>query len=616
MRDFGSPLDQISNKLTSAEAAARVVKPGHSVFIGTACATPISLVEALERRSPAPPDVELFYFLTSGLEPLWVDRASAYRHRCFFVGSDERAMVHRGQAEYVPISLTQIPHLTENGRIRTDVAFVQVSPPDAHGFVSLGISVDIGLSVLRNAKAIIAEINPCMPRTLGDTFLHVDRIDWFVRVERPLIEYAHEPTDAVAERIARYVAEIIDDGATLHVDLGRIPNETLRHLRHRCDLGIHSNVITDPILDLIEQGVITGRKKTLHPGKIVASFCIGSRRLYDFLHDNPLFEFRPIEYVADPKVVAQNRKMASLTQALVIDLTGQVCADQFHGELYSGVSTQPDFHRGAALAPEGKPIVCLRSTTDDGKESRIRPSLLAGEGVTLARQDVHYVVTEFGIAYLFGKSMRERAIALIEIAHPDFRESLLEEAKRQALVPPAHGLVAARDYLVEEERSMTLKSGGTVMLRPARGGDVHAMQLMFHRMSSEDVYMRFFRRASALSYEEAQRLCNVDFEKDVAFVAVTGPRENEDIVGTGAYFLNPSTNLAEVAYMIVPEWQGSGVGSALQQRLKEFAVARGVRGFVAEVLQTNNAMLNLAKRLGKIEIRSEEGSYYVTSLFA
>ena len=616
MQALNGTLERISARTMSAAEAVEVVKPGYSVYVGTGCATPVSLVEALERRKPAPPDVELFYFLTSGLEPLWVDRTSAYLHRCFFVGSDERAMVHRGQAEYVPISLTQIPRLTENGRIRTDVALVQVSPPDAHGYVSLGISVDIGLSVLRHAKTIVAEINPRMPRTLGDTFVHVDRIARFVETDRPLIEYAHEPADAVAERIARYVAEIIEDGATVHVDLGRIPNETLKHLRHRRDLGIHSNVITDPVLDLIEQGVITGRHKTLYPGKVVASFCIGSRRLYDFLDDNPLFEFRPIEYVADPSVVAQNHNMASLTQAFVIDLTGQVCADQFHGEFYSGVSTQPEFHRGAALAPGGKPIVCLRSTTDDGKESRIRPSLLAGEGVTLARHDVHYVVTEFGIAYLFGKSVRERAIALIEIAHPDFREGLLEEAKRQALIPAAHTLVAARDYLVEEERHVSLKSGAQITLRPARGGDVHAMQLMFHRMSSEDVYMRFFRRVSSLSYEEAQRLCNVDFAKDVAFVAVAGPRENEEIVGTGAYFLNPTTNLAEVAYMIVPEWQGTGLGSALQDRLKEFAVAHGVRGFVAEVLQTNNAMLNLAKRLGKVDIRSEEGSYYVTARFA
>lgn len=617
MNEAALPIERIGTKLISAEAAVEVVKPGHRVFVGTGCATPTTLVEALERRPSVPPDVELFHFLTSGLEPLWAKQTSRYRHRCFFVGSDMRALVQRGQAEYVPISLSQIPHLTENGRIRADVAFVQTSLPDAHGFLSLGISVDIAMSVLRHAKRIIAEINPQMPRTHGDSFLHVDSIDYLVKVDKPLTEYAHEPADAVAERIARYVAEIIEDGATLHVDLGRIPNETLKHLRHRRDLGVHSNVITDPILDLIEQGVITGRCKSLHPGKVVTSFCIGSRKLYEYLNDNALFEFRPIEYVADPAVVAQNYKMASLTQALAIDLTGQVCADQFQGEFYSGVSTQLDFHRGAARSREGKPIVCLKSTTDDGAQSRIRPRLLEGEGVTLARPDVHYVVTEFGIAYLFGKSVRERAMALIEIAHPDFREDLLADAKRQALIPAAHRLAGRRGYLVEEERIVSLRGGRKTMLRPARGSDAPTMQVMFHRMSSEDVYTRFFHRVSALSYDEAQRLCNVDFESDVAFVAVVGPRENEEIVGTGGYFLNPSTNLAEMAYMIVPEWQGSGLGSALQQRLKEFAVDHGVRGFVAEILRDNRAMLNLAKRLGNVSMTTDEdGVCHATVLFA
>ena len=523
MRGFGSSLEQISNKLLPAEAAVEVVKPGHRVFVGTACAAPFTLVEALERRKPTPPDVELFHFLTSGLEPLWVERQSSYRHRCFFVGSDVRALVHSGQAEYVPISLTQIPHLTATGRIRTDVALVQVSTPDEHGFVSLGISVDIAMSVLRYAKTIVAEINPFMPRTLGDTFLHVDRIDRFVRVERPLAEYAHQPADTVTECIARYVAEIIEDGATLHVALGRIPNETLKHLHNRRDLGIHSNVITDPVLDLIEQGVITGRHKTLHPGKIVTSFCIGSRRLYEYLHDNPLFEFRPIEYVADPQVVAQNYKMASLTQALVIDLTGQVCADQFRGEFYGGVSTLPDFHRGAARAREGKPIVCLTSTTDDGKESRIRPALLAGEGVdagtrgcALCGDRVRYCLPVWQIregaslgpnraraSRLPRKSSRRGQAPVARACRP--------QAGRRPRLPRRGGAV------------VTLKSGSKVMIRPARGSDVQSMQVMFHRMSSEDVYMRFFRRVSALTYEEAQRLCNVDFEKDVAFVAVAVP---------------------------------------------------------------------------------------------
>ena len=615
MADSRRSLSRLETKLVSADEAVAIVKPGNHVYIGTACATPVSLVTALENRKPPPADVELFYFLTSGLQKLWAEAPSRYSHRCFFVGTDARALVRDGRAEYVPISLAHVPQLIANGRLQADVAFLQVSLPDDNGFVSLGISVDIGMAVVKHARAIVVEVNPSMPRTHGDTQLHVDKIAHAVLVNTPLTEYVHEPADDVAARIARYVSEIIDDGATLQVDLGRIPNETLKFLRHRRDLGIHSNVITESLVDLIEAGVVTGRRKTLHPGKIVTSFCMGTNRLYRLVDDNPLFEFHPIEYVADPANVARNDRMVSLTQAFAIDLTGQVCADQFHGEFYSGVSTQLDFHRGAAASVGGKPIVCLRSATDDGLESRIRPSLREGEGVTLGRSDIHYVVTEFGIAYLFGKSVRERAIALIAIAHPDFRDGLLAEAQALHLIPTAHRLGSRHEYLVEEERSATLKNGETVRLRPAGGGDVAAMQSLFHRMSSQDVYMRFFRKVSALSYDEAQRLCNVDFDHDVAFVAVKGSRENEEIIGIAGYFLNPSTNLAEIAFMVEPAHQKSGLGTAMQDRLSEFARARKVRGFVAEVLQVNEGMMGLARRLGEVEVHTEDDIHTVTCIF-
>jgi len=615
VRDSRRSLGLLDKKLVSADEAVAIVRPGNHVYVGTACATPLALVAALERRKPAPADVELFYFLTSGLARLWAQAPSKFAHRCFFVGTDARELVREGRAEYVPISLAHVPELIANGRLRADVALLQVSPPDDKGYVSLGISIDIGMAVAKHAKAIVVEVNPSMPFTHGDTQLHVDRIAHAVLVETPVTEYVHEPADDVAARIARYVSEIIDDGATLQVDLGRIPNETLKFLRHRRDLGIHSNVITEGLVDLIEAGVVTGRRKTLHPSKIVTSFCMGTERLYRLVDDNPLFEFHPIEYVADPAIVARNDRMVSLTQAFAIDLTGQVCADQFHGEFYSGVSTQIDFHRGAARSAGGKPIVCLRSTTDDGTESRIRPTLLAGEGVTLGRSDIHYVVTEYGIAYLFGKSVRERAIALIAIAHPDFRDGLLAEAQALRLIPSAHRLGSRHEYLVEEERNATLKSGEVVRLRPAGGNDVAAMQSLFHRMSSEDVYMRFFRKASALSYDEAQRLCNVDFDHDVAFVAVKGPRENEEIIGIAGYFLNPSTNLAEIAFMVEPAHQKSGLGSAMQERLGEFARARKVRGFVAEVLQVNEGMMGLARRLGAVEVHTEDGIHTVTCIF-
>ena len=609
-------LSAYADRIVTAAAAVELVKPGAHVFLGTGCATPLSLVAALEARRPSPPDVELFHFLTSALAEGGAAYETRFRHRAFFVGSDMSPLVRSGAAEYVPISLVQIPELIANGRIRADVAMVQVTPPDKHGWVSLGVSVDVVMAILRVAATIIAEVNPRMPRTHGDTLIPVERIARFVPVEREVTEYRHPPIDDIAEQVARYVAEIIEDGATLQIDLGRIPNEALKHLKRRRNLGIHSNVITEGVLDLIKTGVITGAQKTLHPGRVVASFCLGTRELYDFIHDNPLFEFRPIEYVADPAIVARNHAMVSLSQAFAIDLTGQVCADQFEGGFYGGVSTLPDFHRGAVRSPGGKSIICLRSTTDDGERSRIRFQLLPGEGVGLARYDVHYVVTEFGIAYLFGKSMQERSLALIEIAHPKFREQLLTQAREAHLVRSDQRVMSPRQYMVEEERIVDLADQRRVLIRPARADDAMELKDLFHALSAQDVYTRFFRRMTSLSYEDAQRLCNVDFDRDVAFVAVAGPRENEKIIGTGAYFLNPTTNYAEVAYMIAPAWQGCRVGGGLQKRLREFAQARRIKGFIAEILPSNQKMIRLARAAGDlIEQEDDEDGCKIKTTF-
>jgi RimJ/RimL family protein N-acetyltransferase len=307
--------------------------------------------------------------------------------------------------------------------------------------------------------------------------------------------------------------------------------------------------------------------------------------------------------------------MVSVTQAFAVDLTGQVCAAQFEGEFYGGVSTQQEFMQGAAQSEGGKPIVCLTSTTDDGA-SRIRPLLREGEGVTVARSNAHYVVTEYGIAYLFGRSIRERALALIEIAHPDFREGLLGEAKRLGYVRSDQAVRSASAYPVEEERLIALRNRATVLLRPARASDARDLQLLFHHMPEEDQYTRFFSRLRSLSFEEVQNLCNVDQTNAVAFLAVTGPRENESIVGSACYYLNPSTNMAEVAYMVLREWQGSGLGSALQSRLVELAKGRGVRGFKAEMLATNAAMMSLARRASDhVTVERDGDSYLVSMMF-
>ncbi len=414
-------LQTCADKICTAEDAVAQIRPGEHVFVGSACATPRTLVAALEARRAAPADVELLHFLTDGAVP-HDDAGHAqthYRHRSFFVGQDMRAAVRQGKADYVPISLARVPRLMQIGRIPVDVALIQVSLPDEFGYVSLGLSVDVIPAAVAQARLVIAEVNPLMPRSMGDSMLHVGEIDHLVPVDTPLIEYQHPAQPSpVVERIARYIGSIIDDGSTLQIGLGRFSNEAMKYLTERQDLGIHSDVITDAIIPLLERGILTGKRKTHQPGKIVASFAMGSKRLYELIDGNPLFSFQPVDAVCDAWTIARQHRMVSVTQAFAIDLSGQACVDQYRGEFYGGVATQIEFLQGASRSEGGKAILCLAATDERDGSSRIRAALLAGEGVGVPRSEVHYVITEYGIAYLFGKSIRERAIALIQIAIP------------------------------------------------------------------------------------------------------------------------------------------------------------------------------------------------------
>ena len=612
-------LEPYAGKVVPAATAVRRIKPGSHVFVGTGCATPRVLVEALEAIKAYPADVELVHFLTTGAVRHDADGkpVTNFSHRTFFVGSDVREAVRMGIADYVPISAARVPGLMEIGRVPIDVALIQVTLPDRFGYVSLGVSVDMVAAAVAAAKLVIAEVNPEMPWSMGDSTIPVSAIDLLVPVEGPVIEYVHPHADGGAvERIARYIASIIDDGSTLQIGMGRIPTEALRYVDDRRDLGFHSDVVTDSIIPLLEKGILTGRQKTQHKGKVVASFALGTRKLYDLIDRNPLFSFQPIERVADLEVIAAQRKMVSVTQAFAVDLTGQVCSDQFDGEFYSGLAAQGEFTSGASRSVGGKAIICLASTTDDEVGSRIRPQLRTGEGVSVTRSNVQYVVTEYGIAFLFGKSLRERAIALIELAHPKFRPWLLEQAKLLGYVPEDQAIRNLHAYPVEEERSARLKSGREVRLRPAHSADGDGIRALFHKMSEEDRFTRFFQRLKALSNKDVQRLCNLNHETEVAFVAVHGPREQEEVVAQACYFVNPSTNLAETAFMVDPGWQGTGLGSALQLRMAAHAKARGIRGFVAEILPGNEKMIALA-RAGSASIHSEkvEDVIHVTALF-
>ena len=606
----------VEAKTTTPQEALSTIQSGDKIFVGTACATPRTLVAALEASQGHLDDVQLCHFLTDGACPIDEQLESTrFHHKLFFVGTDCREMTRRGKAHYVPISISQLPRLIENRSIPVDVALIQVTPPDEHGYVSLGVSVDITLSAVLNAGKVIAELNPNMPYTYGESQIPLNRIDHIVNVDTPVIEYLHEPADDISTQIARYISRIIDDNCTLQIGLGQIPNEMLKHIDHKRNIGIHSDVITEPIIDLIEKGIITGNSKTIQRGKVVASYCMGSQRLYEYVDRNPMFSFCPIDYVCDPGIITRNHKMVSVSQAFAVDLMGQVCADQYKGQFYGGVSTQPDFHRLAAYTPGGKSIVCMRSTSEDGRESRIRPLLLEGEGVTIPRSDVHYIVTEYGVAYLFGKSIQERALALIEIAHPDFRQELLVEAGRLGYVRSDQKVKSSSAYPVEEEKDVTLKDGQTVMLRPSKASDVHGLQDLFYSLPPEDVLTRFFAKLSTLPYKEAQHLCNVDYENEMAFVAVSGERENETIVGSSCYFVDHSENLGEVAYMIRNEWQSLGLGSLLQETMAAYARKSGLRGFKADILSENTKMIRLFQKAGTVDMKRDMESYEMKIIF-
>jgi acyl-CoA hydrolase/RimJ/RimL family protein N-acetyltransferase len=592
--------------LTPDEAVS-TIRSGARVFVGSACATPRTLLEALERLEDPPEGVVLVHFLTDRVgvgEP----PRTAYRHRVFYVGRDVQALLGSGRVEYVPISLADVPALIASGQLSIDVALVQVAPPGPDGACSLGVSVDVTRAAALAAGTVIAEVNPAMPRTAGDSRIPVDRIDAFVAVATPVVEYVHEPADRVAGQIARYVARLVDDHSTLQIGLGRVPNQMLAHLTNRRDLAVHSDVITEPVADLVAAGVITG--------PIVTSMAMGTRRLYDLVDGDPRFAFHPIDHVCDPAVIAAHPRMVSVTQAFAVDLTGQVCTESLDGGLYGGVSTGPDFHRGALASSGGRAVICLASRSPSGR-SAIRARLEPGEAVAIARADVRWVVTEYGTAYLFGRSTAERALALIEIAHPEDRADLLREAADLALVPPGQTLSSRTAYPVGEVRDARLGDGREVTVRPTRASDRDAMQELFHRLSEEDVRTRFFQKLTSLTDKAAHHLCSVDYAEEMAFAAVVGPPERERIVGAGSYHVDLGTGLADVAYMVDPDWQRVGLGGLLHMRMVEYALHHGVRGFTADVLSHNARMLSLFRRRHPDLVATlDAGVYEVTMTFA
>lgn len=596
------------------------IQDGNRIFISSGCGEPQHLVKnllpLLERRR----DLELVQNFSMGLLPEdWTDLEGHCRLRTFFVGQRSRTAVNMGMADYVPIYFSSIPRLfREEGMLRLDVCLIQVSSPDEHGFCSLGVSVDIAKAAVETARVVVAQVNPQMPRTLGDSFLHVSQIHHLVECDEPLLQIVFRERSAVAERIAKYTSSLVEDGSTIQVGLGRVANSVLRYLENKNDLGVHGELITDAHLYLINQGVINGRRKNFHPGKIITSMCLGSQELYDFINNNPEVEFYPTEYVNDSRRISRNERMVAINSALEIDLTGQVCADSIGHRVYSGIGGYVDFMHGASHAPKGKTIIVLPSTTSDGKSSRIVSHLTNGSGVVSPRSTVQYVVTEFGIAYLHGKTIRDRALALINIAHPKFRERLLAQAKQLSYVyedqilPPIFEPL----YPGQWETEQVFRNGRRVFFRPIKPTDERALQEFFYSLPDQDIYYRFLSAMKVFPHRNTQAMVNIDYEHEMAIVGVTGEIGNETIVALGRYILDQKSNMAEVDFAVRADWQQHGIGSFLLRYLCEIAKSKGITGFTAYVLAANRSMLGIFHKVGyTVRTHFEDGIFEVEFRF-
>jgi len=586
--------EKYKEKIGTAAAAMKLIKPGNSIFIGTGCAQPQHLVNALVEHSSHIYDAHIIHLLTMGAAPYADEKfREKFKMNTFFIADNVRGALRRGIGDYTPIFLSAIPSEFDSGKIPIDVALISVTPPDENGLCSFGVSVDIVKSAAANARYIIAQVNSKMPRTFGDSFIHVNRLDMMVPHDEDIIEVTVSESSQTLQRIGQNIARLVEDGSTIECGIGSIPQVLAEFLKDKKDLGIHTEMFSDWIIDLIECGAITCAKKTLNRGKVVASFCMGTRRLYDYINNNPFFEFYPTEYVNNPNIISQHEKMVGINVGLEIDLTGQVCADSLGYHFYSGIGGQVDFIRGAAQSRGGKAIIAMPSTAKKGAISRIVPHLTEGAGVVTTRGDVHYVVTEYGVAYLHGKSIRERVLDLINIAHPKFRKKLTQAAKSQNYIYEDQiELVANQLHYPEElEHYDTLRDGTEIFFRPIKPPDEPALSEMLYSLSEKSVRTRYMTRTKAFPHRDVQQLTNIDYKNDMAIVGVVPGVSGDEIVAVGQYFLDPKTLSAEVAFVVQDEWQQKGMGTFLLDYLTQIARQRGVKRFYAKVLPSNKAML-------------------------
>ncbi len=581
------------------------------IFIGSGCSEPQELVRQLVTNASHFADAEVLHLLTAGrseyVEPQY---ANYFRHNAFFIGPNVRQAVTSGAADYTPIFLSELPRLFESGELPIDLALMQVSPPDAAGYCSLGVSVDVMKSVAQVARCIVAQVNPQMPRTCGDSLLHVSQMHHVLEYEEALLEYKIPAPDEVTQQIARNVAQLIRDGATLQLGIGVIADAVLKMLHDKNDLGVHTEMFSDGLLPLLEKSVVNNKQKGLHEGKTITSFVMGSHALYDFVRENPVIEFHPSQYTNNPFVIGQNRNMIAINSALEVDLTGQVCADSIGPRFFSGIGGQVDFIRGAALSEGGKPVIALPATAENGKVSRIVADLTHGAGVTTTRGDVHYIVTEYGIAYLHGKSVRQRSLELIHLAHPDFRGELLSAMKSRHYVYPDQKLeTIGRLYPQWYETTRVFKGSAAIRFRPIKPTDERLLQDFFYSHNEDTIFMRYHAHIKTMHHTKAQDLVNVDYKQRMAFVGVVGEIGKERIIAIARYIAAPEYEFPEVAFVVHEDFRGLGIAGFLFQQLQRVAQEHGYRGFSAIVLAENVAMLRAFEHIGFAEKKYDDGVF-------
>jgi len=585
------------------------LKSGNRIFIGSNAAVPNALIQNLIDNSAKLHDIETVHILTLS-ENVWAkpEHKDLFKVNSLFIGGKNvREAVAEGRADYTPCFISEIPTLFKQNILPLDAALVMVSPPDEYGYCSLGVSVDVVAAAVKSAKYVIAQINPKMPCTNGHSFIHVNQIHAWMEQEQPLPELPIPDIDPVSERIGQYTAMLVENGATLQMGIGKIPDAVLRYLANHKDLGVHSEMISDGIIDLMLSGVINNRRKTFHKGKAVVTFCMGSQRLYDFVNKNQHIEFYPSEHINSPVNIAKNDNMVSINSAIEVDLTGQVVSDSIGYQFYSGIGGQVDFIRGAWLSKGGKPIIALPSTTKDGKISRIVPHITEGGGVVTSRGHVAYVVTEYGIANLIGKSIRERALELIRIAHPKFREQLLKDVRKNYWVPEYQDNTPTS---VPELGSIELKhftfKGEKFVLRPLGPADERKLQEFFYSHTKETLIMRYNHHATQMTREKSCNLVSVDQHKDLALCFTQSDHLGEFIQAVGRYYFIEQTNAAEVAFVIKESQRSKGIASTLLQQMSDIAKKRGLDKLIACVRRDNAPMLKVFENAGFIRGYSEE----------